>query len=90
MQRVEPPRGYELEEVGYLTSEQALALPEPPESMVVLGGGVIAVELGQFYARMGTRVRRERTSRMQRLQGRPARGGARRRRGPRSEHTCAG
>lgn len=46
----------ELEEVGYLTSDQALALPQPPASMVVLGGGVIAVELGQFYARMGTRV----------------------------------
>ena len=46
----------ELEEVGYVTSDHALALSRPPESMVVLGGGVIAIELGQFYARMGTRI----------------------------------
>jgi pyruvate/2-oxoglutarate dehydrogenase complex dihydrolipoamide dehydrogenase (E3) component len=46
----------ELAEVGYITSDEALALQQPPESMVVLGGGVIAIELGQFYARMGTRV----------------------------------
>src|SRR6266542_1814381 len=46
----------ELQEVGYITSDAALALPQPSESMVILGGGVVAVELGQFYARMGTRV----------------------------------
>ncbi|MBI3974462.1 MAG: NAD(P)/FAD-dependent oxidoreductase [Chloroflexi bacterium] len=46
----------ELHEVGYITSEEVLRLEAPPESMVILGAGVIAIELGQFYARMGTRV----------------------------------
>lgn len=50
-----PPMG-ELHEVGYITSDEALALEAPPESMVVLGAGAIALELGQFYARMGTRI----------------------------------
>ena len=45
-----------LEEAGYITSDAALDLDEPPPSMVILGGGFIALELGQFYARMGTRV----------------------------------
>lgn len=45
-----------LEETGYLLSEQALSLPERPESLIVIGGGVIALELGQFYARLGTKV----------------------------------
>lgn len=45
-----------LREAGFITSDEALELPEAPESMVVLGGGVIALELGQFYARLGTRV----------------------------------
>lgn len=45
-----------LEEAGYLLSDEALDLAAPPRTMLVLGGGVIAVELGQFYARMGTKV----------------------------------
>ncbi|MNX06698.1 Dihydrolipoyl dehydrogenase [compost metagenome] len=45
-----------LREAGFITSDEALELPEAPKSMVVLGGGVIALELGQFYARLGTRV----------------------------------
>lgn len=45
-----------LEETGYLLSEQALSLPHRPESLIVIGGGVIALELGQFFARLGTKV----------------------------------
>lgn len=45
-----------LEETGYLLSDDALSLTAPPPSMLVLGGGVIAVELGQFYSRMGVEV----------------------------------
>lgn len=45
-----------LAEAGFITSDEALELDALPESMVVLGGGVIALELGQFYARLGTRV----------------------------------
>lgn len=45
-----------LREAGFITSDEALELPEAPRTMVVLGGGVIALELGQFYARLGTKV----------------------------------
>jgi pyruvate/2-oxoglutarate dehydrogenase complex dihydrolipoamide dehydrogenase (E3) component len=45
-----------LKEAGFITSDQALSLEAVPESMVVIGGGVIALELGQFYARLGTSV----------------------------------
>lgn len=45
-----------LQETGYLLSDEALNLVVPPRSMIVIGGGVIAVELGQFFARMGVEV----------------------------------
>lgn len=45
-----------LEEVDYLTSQDALYLREPPESLVVMGGGYIAVELGYVFESMGTDV----------------------------------
>lgn len=45
-----------LEEAGYLTSDEALELEELPESVCVLGGGPIGLELGQFYSRMGANV----------------------------------
>ena len=46
-----------LDQVGYITSDEALELREQPESMIVLGGGPIAVELAQFYQRIGTKVK---------------------------------
>lgn len=45
-----------LEEVGYLTSDQVVDLREPPQSILVLGGGPVAVELAQFFLRIGVRV----------------------------------
>ncbi len=45
-----------LEEAGYLTSDEALELRDVPESMIVLGGGPVALELAQFFQRIGTRV----------------------------------
>jgi dihydrolipoamide dehydrogenase len=45
-----------LDDVDYLTSQDALYLREPPESLVVLGGGYIAVELGYVFESMGTDV----------------------------------
>ncbi|WP_305046951.1 dihydrolipoyl dehydrogenase family protein [Geoalkalibacter sp.] len=45
-----------LVEAGYLNSYSALNLPGFPESLLIIGGGVIAVELGQMFARFGTRV----------------------------------
>jgi mercuric reductase len=45
-----------LRDVEYLTSMSALLLKKLPESLVIIGGGVIALELGQMYCRLGTRV----------------------------------
>jgi len=46
-----------LDEVDYLTSRDALDRRDPPESLVVLGGGYIAVELGYVFESLGTDVR---------------------------------
>ncbi|ELY46504.1 dihydrolipoyl dehydrogenase family protein [Natronorubrum bangense] len=45
-----------LEAVDYLTSKEVLYLTEPPESLVILGGGYIAVELGYVFDSIGTDV----------------------------------
>ncbi len=43
-------------ETGCLTSDTALNADEIPKRLAVLGGGVIAVELGQFFARVGSKT----------------------------------
>ncbi len=45
-----------LAESGYLTSDHVLELRQAPESMIVLGAGPVAVELAQFFCRIGTRT----------------------------------
>ncbi len=45
-----------LNEVGFLTSDEALSLEKPPKSLIVLGGGAVAVELAQFFARFNVAV----------------------------------
>jgi mycothione reductase len=45
-----------LENVPYLTNESVLELKEKPESLLIVGGGYVAVEYGHFFAAMGTRV----------------------------------
>ncbi len=39
-----------------ITSTEALKLPEIPKHMIVIGGGVIGLELGQVYKRLGAEV----------------------------------
>jgi pyruvate/2-oxoglutarate dehydrogenase complex dihydrolipoamide dehydrogenase (E3) component len=46
----------ELEPADYLTSDTILDLRRTPASLLVLGGGPVAVELGQFFARIGSKV----------------------------------
>jgi pyruvate/2-oxoglutarate dehydrogenase complex dihydrolipoamide dehydrogenase (E3) component len=46
----------DLEKTGFLTSDEALALPRLPKSMIVLGGGPVAVELAQFFCRFDVQV----------------------------------
>jgi mycothione reductase len=45
-----------LDNLDYLTNESVLQLKERPDSMIIIGGGYIAVEYGHFFAAMGTRV----------------------------------
>jgi dihydrolipoamide dehydrogenase len=45
-----------LDEIDYLTSQDALYLRDTPDSVVIMGGGYIAVELGYFFEAMGTDV----------------------------------
>jgi pyruvate/2-oxoglutarate dehydrogenase complex dihydrolipoamide dehydrogenase (E3) component len=45
-----------LAEAGYFTSDTILDLRAQPGSLTVLGDGAVALELGQFLARLGTRV----------------------------------
>lgn len=45
-----------LEEAGYWTNREATTLQELPDSVVVLGGGPVGIELGQFLCRFGVRV----------------------------------
>src|SRR6185503_14314749 len=39
-----------------LTSDTALELARLPQSLIVLGGGAVAVEFAQFFARFGAKV----------------------------------
>ena len=51
-----PLRGVDFDGERIISSTEALELPEVPKSMIVIGGGVIGVELGSVYARLGTEV----------------------------------
>jgi len=53
---VAPPVVPGLADAGYLDSDAVLELERIPTSVVVLGGGYTACELGQFLSRMGARV----------------------------------
>lgn len=45
-----------LQEAGYLTSTTAMELDHVPESLLVIGGGYVAMEQAQLFARLGVRV----------------------------------
>ncbi|MEK6513053.1 dihydrolipoyl dehydrogenase [Myroides odoratimimus] len=45
-----------LDKERVITSTEALKLPEVPKHLIVIGGGVIGLELGQVYMRLGSKV----------------------------------
>jgi pyruvate/2-oxoglutarate dehydrogenase complex dihydrolipoamide dehydrogenase (E3) component len=45
-----------LRDVDYWTNQDATRAHEVPESLAVMGGGPVGVELAQFFARMGSKV----------------------------------
>ncbi len=51
---VPPVKG--LEKSGYLTSTSIMAMETLPTSMLVLGGGIIALEFSQLFNRLGVEV----------------------------------
>jgi pyruvate/2-oxoglutarate dehydrogenase complex dihydrolipoamide dehydrogenase (E3) component len=54
--RVSPSPLPELDQVGYITSDDAVALKKLPRSLIILGGGEVACEFAQFFARFGVKV----------------------------------
>lgn len=48
--------GITIDKKRVITSTEALNLEQIPESMVVIGGGVIGLELGSVFARLGTKI----------------------------------
>ena len=48
--------GFAIDGDVILGSKEALDLPQPPQSLVVIGGGVIGLEIGTIFAKLGTKV----------------------------------
>jgi dihydrolipoamide dehydrogenase len=48
--------GVEIDEKRIVSSTGAIALPEVPKHLVVIGGGVIGLELGSVWQRLGAKV----------------------------------
>ncbi len=48
--------GIEVDRERILTSTEAMLLPEPPESLIIIGAGAIGVEFAYFYNAFGTAV----------------------------------
>lgn len=46
----------QLDKERIITSTEALKLPEVPKHFIIIGGGVIGLELGQVYLRLGAQV----------------------------------
>ncbi|TAH42632.1 MAG: dihydrolipoyl dehydrogenase [Bacteroidetes bacterium] len=49
-------KGIEIDKTRIITSTEALNLKEIPKHLIIIGGGVIGLELGSVYARMGSKV----------------------------------
>ncbi|MEZ5982705.1 MAG: dihydrolipoyl dehydrogenase [Parvularculaceae bacterium] len=53
---VTPLKGVEIDEKQIVSSTGALSLPSVPKHMIVIGGGVIGLELGSVWRRLGAKV----------------------------------
>lgn len=45
-----------LKETGFITSEDAVNLPHLPATIIILGGGPVAIEFAQIFSRFDTKV----------------------------------
>ena len=48
--------GMEIDGETYLTSKEALDLTEVPENLLVIGGGIVGLEIGTYMAKLGATV----------------------------------
>lgn len=48
--------GIEIDKKRVITSTEALEMTEVPKSLIIIGGGVIGLELGSVYGRLGSKV----------------------------------
>lgn len=48
--------GIEIDKKRVITSTEALEMTEMPKHLIIIGGGVIGLELGSVYARLGSKV----------------------------------
>lgn len=48
--------GIEIDKKRIISSTEALNLTEVPKHMIIIGGGVIGLELGSVYARLGAKI----------------------------------
>lgn len=48
--------GVEIDKERIITSTEALSLKKKPQSMIIIGGGVIGVEMASIFNRIGTQV----------------------------------
>lgn len=48
--------GVEIDKDRIITSTEALSLSAKPDSMVIIGGGVIGVEMASIFARIGVKI----------------------------------
>jgi dihydrolipoamide dehydrogenase len=48
--------GVEIDKKRVITSTEALEMTEMPKHLIIIGGGVIGLELGSVYARLGSKV----------------------------------
>lgn len=51
-----PFPGLEIDEKRVITSTGALALEKVPEKLIVIGGGIIGLEMGSVWSRLGAKV----------------------------------
>lgn len=54
--RIAPSPLPPLNDTGFLDSDSALKLERLPKSLIMLGGGAVALEFAQFFARFGVQV----------------------------------
>lgn len=50
------PANFNYDKKRVITSTEALNIQDVPKSMVIIGGGVIGLELGSVYARLGAKI----------------------------------